>query len=51
VAASRILRDQITGRLPRRDAQRRTVAEIGTTLSMHALADVARMVQPATILA
>ena len=43
VAASRILRDQITGRLPLRDAQRQTLAEIGTTLSMHALEDVASM--------
>ena len=51
VAASRILRDQLPGRLPLRDAQRRTLAEIGTTLGTHALEDVASIVPPATILA
>jgi hypothetical protein len=43
---SQILRNPITGRVPRRDAQRRTLAEIGTTSSTHTVADVASIVQP-----
>lgn len=51
VAENRILRDQITGRIRLSDPERRTLAEIGKKLSKQALAEVARIVKPDTILA
>jgi transposase InsO family protein len=51
VAENRIFRDQIKGRAQLCDAERRTLAEIGKKLSKQALAEVAIIVKPATILA
>jgi hypothetical protein len=50
-AENRILRNQITGRLPLSDAERQTLAEIGKKLGKKALEDVAQIVKPDTILA
>jgi transposase InsO family protein len=50
VAENRILRDQIKGRLQLSDAERQTLAEIGARLGKQALAEVATIVQPDTIL-
>ena len=51
VAENRILRRQITGRLRLRDGERKTLAEIGKKLGRQALAEVATIVKPETILA
>jgi hypothetical protein len=50
VAENRILRDQIKGRLQLSDTERQTLAEIGAKLGKQALAAVANIVQPDTIL-
>jgi transposase InsO family protein len=50
VAENRILRDQIQGRVQLSDAERHTLAEIGAKLGKQALAEVATIVQPDTIL-
>ena len=51
VAENRILRAQIPGRLKLSDGERRTLAEIGKRLGRKALAEVASIVRPETILA
>src|SRR5215475_7782555 len=51
VAENQILRQQITGRLRLRDGERKTLAEIGKKLGRQALAEVATIVKPETILA
>jgi transposase len=51
VAKNRILRDQIKGRIQLNDTERKTLAEIGKKLSKQALAEVATIVKPDTILA
>ena len=51
VAENRILRNQITGRVHLTDAERQTLAELGQQLGKKALADVATIAQPDTILA
>jgi putative transposase len=51
VAENRILRQQITGRLRLTDRERKTLAEIGKRLGKQALAEVATIVKPETILA
>jgi transposase InsO family protein len=51
VAENRILRQQTTGRLRLRDGERKTLAEIGKKLGRQALAEVATIVKPETILA
>jgi transposase InsO family protein len=51
VTENRILRQQITGRIRLSDGERKTLAEIGTQLSKQALAEVATLVKPETILA
>ena len=51
VTENRILRQQITGRIRLSDGERKTLAEIGKQLSKQALADVATLVKPETILA
>ena len=51
VAENRILRTYIPGRVNLTDGQRRTLAEIGKRLGRKALAEVASIVQPETILA
>jgi len=50
VAENRILRDQIQGRVQLSDAERHTLAEIGAKLGKQALAEVATIVQPDTVL-
>ncbi len=50
VAENRILRNQIQGRLRLTDGERRTLAEIGKQLGKRALAEVASIVRPETIL-
>ena len=45
-----MLRNQITGRVRLTDAERETLAEIGHKLGEQALAEVATIVKPATIL-
>jgi putative transposase len=50
VAENRILRNQITGRVQLTDAERKTLADIGKKLSKQALAEVAHVVTPDTIL-
>jgi putative transposase len=50
VAENHILRDQIKGRVQLSDAERQTLAEIGARLGKQALAEVANIVQPDTIL-
>jgi hypothetical protein len=50
VAENRILRDQIQGRMRLSDAERQTLAEIGKKLGKKALAEVAHVVKPDTIL-
>jgi transposase InsO family protein len=49
-AENGILRNQITGRLHLSDAERTTLAEIGKKLGKQALAEVAKVAQPDTIL-
>jgi hypothetical protein len=51
VAENRILRNRITGRVRLTDGDRRTLAEIGKKLGKQALAEVASIVTPDTILA
>jgi putative transposase len=51
MAENRILRSQITGRVRLTDAERKTLAELGQQLGRKALAEVATIVQPDTILA
>jgi len=51
VTENRLLRQQITGRIRLSDAERKTLAEIGKKLGKQALAEVATMVKPDTILA
>jgi hypothetical protein len=48
---TRLLRQQLTGRLPLTHAERRRLAEIGQTLGQQALEEVASRVKPETILA
>jgi hypothetical protein len=49
-AENRILRNQITGRVHLTDAERKTLADIGKKLGKQALAEVAHIVTPDTIL-
>jgi transposase InsO family protein len=51
VTENRILRNRITGRVRLTDGDRRTLAEIGKKLGKQALAEVASIVTPETILA
>jgi putative transposase len=51
VTENRILRNQITGRVQLSDGERKTLAEIGKKLGKKALAEVAHIVKPDTILA
>src|SRR6266508_2846324 len=51
VTETRILRNQITGRVRLTDGERKTLAAIGQKLGKQALAEVAKMVTPDTILA
>jgi hypothetical protein len=50
VTENRILRQQITGRVRLSAGERRTLAEIGQKLGRQALAEVATIVKPDTIL-
>jgi putative transposase len=50
-AENRILRNQIKGRVPLSDAERKTLAEMGQKLGKKALEEVATIAQPETILA
>src|SRR5262244_905494 len=50
VTENRILRHQIKGRVRLSDGERKTLAEIGSKLGKQALADVATIVKPDTIL-
>jgi hypothetical protein len=51
VTENRMLRNQIKGCIRLSDAERKTLAEIGQKLGKQALAEVARIVKPDTILA
>src|SRR5438093_87275 len=51
VTENRILRNQIKGRIRLSDGERKTLAEMGQKLGKQALAEVAKIVKPATILA
>ena len=51
VTENRLLRQQITGRIRLSDAERKTLAEIGKKLGQQALAEIATIVKPDTILA
>jgi transposase InsO family protein len=51
VTENRILRQQITGRIRLSDGERKTLAAIGKKLERQALAEVATIVKPETILA
>ena len=51
VTENRILRNQITGRVRLTDGERKTLAAIGQKLGKQALAEVAKIVTPDTILA
>ena len=51
VTENRILRSQITGRVRLTDGERKTLADIGQKLGKQALAEVAKIVTPDTILA
>src|SRR5215469_11076491 len=48
---NRILRNQITGRVRLTDGERKTLATIGQKLGKQALAEVAKIVTPGTLLA
>jgi putative transposase len=50
VTENRILRSQIKGRIRLSDGERKTLAEIGQKLGKQALAEVAKIVKPDTIL-
>src|SRR6266516_5438089 len=51
VTENRMLRNRITGRVRLTDGERKTLAEIGQKLGKKALAEVATIVKPDTILA
>ena len=51
VTENRILRNQITGRMRLTDGERKMLADIGYKLGKQALAEVATIVKPDTILA
>jgi hypothetical protein len=51
VTENRLLRQQIKGRIRLSDAERKTLAEIGKKLGKQALAEIATIVKPDTILA
>ena len=51
VTENRLLRNLITGRVQLSDGERKTLAEIGQKLGKQALAEVATIVKPDTILA
>src|SRR5438105_12297336 len=51
VTENRMLRNQIKGRIRLSDGERKTLAELGQKLGKQALAEVAKIVTPATILA
>src|SRR5919197_3427424 len=51
VTENRMLRHQIKGRIRLSDGERKTLAELGQKLGKQALAEVATIVKPATILA
>src|SRR2546422_7342287 len=51
VTENRILRNQIKGRIRLSDGERKTLAEMGQKLGKQALAEVAKIVKPDTILA
>src|SRR5919109_564174 len=51
VTENRILRQQITGRVQLNDGERKSLAEIGKKLGKQALAEMATIVKPETILA
>jgi putative transposase len=51
VTENRILRNQIKGRISLTDGERKTLAELGQKLGKQALAEVAKIVKPDTILA
>jgi transposase InsO family protein len=51
VTENRILRDQLKGRVRLSDGERKALAEIGQKLGKKALAEVAKIVKPDTILA
>ena len=51
VAENRILRQQINGRVQLTDGDRRTLAELGQKLGRQALAEIATVAKPDTILA
>ena len=51
VAENRILRQQINGRMPLTDSDRKALAEIGHKLGKKALAEIATVAMPDTILA
>jgi putative transposase len=51
VAENRMLRQQIRGRLQLTDSDRKTLAELGQQLGKKALAEIATVAKPATILA
>jgi hypothetical protein len=51
VTENRMLRHQIKGRIRLSNAERKTLAEIGQKLGKQALAEVATIVKPDTILA
>ena len=51
VAENRILRHHIKGRVPLTDAERKTLAEMGQKLGRQALAEIATIATPDTILA
>lgn len=50
VAKNGLVRDQMTGRLCFSDAERQTLAEFGKQLGKQALAEVAKIAKPDTIL-
>src|SRR5262245_9163088 len=50
VTENRILRDQLKGRIRLSDGERKALAEIGQKLGKKALAEVATIVKPDTIL-
>jgi hypothetical protein len=50
VTENRILRNQITDRVRLTDGERKTLADIGQKLGKQALKDVAKIVQPDTML-
>jgi hypothetical protein len=51
IAENRLLRQQITGRVPLTDGERKTLAELGQQLGRQALEEIATVARPDTILA